>query len=211
MGAGHGRLLRQFLTEGVVLSMGGALLGTLFALGSLNLLQAAGPGDLPRLSEVRLDATVLGFTTLIAIATGIFFGLAPTRHVATRDLARSLRDGGTRSTSSAGQRRLRSLLVVSETALALILAVGAGLMIRSFGALTAVEPGFEPEGLLTWQIFLPSATYPDAEDQLQFQDLVMEQLAAEPGVTAVAAMSGLPPMRRLNANDTEFENFVVTD
>jgi len=211
MGAGHGRLLRQFLTEGIVLSVAGALVGTGLALISLDLLRSAGPGDLPRLSEVRLDATVLGFTTLVAIATGIFFGLAPTRHVSTSALASSLRDGGTRSTSSAGQRRLRSLLVVSETALALILAVGAGLMIRSFGALTAVEPGFDPDGLLTYQIFLPQAGYPNAEDQLEFQRRVIDELAAEPGVAGVAAMSGLPPARRLNANDTEFENFVQTD
>ena len=211
MGAGHGRLLRQFLTEGVVLSVAGALLGTLLAFGSLELLRAASPGDLPRISEVDLDATVLGFTTLIAIATGVFFGLAPTRHVATSQLANALREGGTRSTSSAGQRRLRSLLVVSETALALILAVGAGLMIRSFGALNAVEPGFDIDGLLTYEIYLPPATYPSLEDQLQFQARVIEELSSEPGVTAVAAMSGLPPMRRLNANDTEFENFVQTE
>jgi len=210
MGAGHGRLMRQFLTEGVVLSLAGAGLGILLALGSLSLLQAASPGDLPRLSEVKLDGTVLLFTTLIAIATGVFFGLAPTRHVATSDLAKSLRDGGTRSTASAGQRRLRSLLVVSETALALMLAVGAGLMIRSFGALNAVEPGFEPEGLLTFQVFLPAANYPDATAQLEFQDRIFEQLSAEPGVTGVASMSGLPPVRRMNANDTQFEGFVQT-
>jgi putative ABC transport system permease protein len=210
MGAGHGRLLRQFLTEGVVLSTLGALLGTLLAVVSLDLLRAASPGDLPRLSEVRLDGTVLLFTTAIAIATGIFFGLAPTRHVATTDLASSLRDGGTRSTSSSGQRRLRSLLVITETALALMLAVGAGLMIRSFGALNAVEPGFEPAGLLTYQLYLPSAAYPNVEDQLEFQRQVVEQLAAEPGVTSVAVMSGLPPARPLNANDTEFEGYVRT-
>ena len=210
MGAGHGRLLRQFLTEGVVLSLAGAGLGTLLAIGSLDLLQAASPGDLPRLAEVRLDSTVLIFTTLIAIATGVFFGLAPTRHVATSDLAKSLREGGTRSTSSASQRRLRSLLVVSETALALILTVGAGLMIRSFGALNAVEPGFDPEGLLTFEIFLPSATYPDVPAQLEFHQRIMDELAAEPGVTNVAAMSGLPPVRPLNANDTQFEGYVQT-
>jgi len=211
IGAGHGRLLRQFLTEGVVLSAAGALLGTLLALGSLELLRAASPGDLPRISEVSLDATVLGFTTLIAIATGVFFGLAPTRHVATSQLGSALREGGTRSTSSSGQRRLRSLLVISETALALILAVGAGLMVRSFGALNAVEPGFEVDGLLTYELYLPSAGYPGLEDQLQFQTRVLEELSSEPGVTGVAAMSGLPPMRRLNANDTEFENFVQTE
>jgi putative ABC transport system permease protein len=210
MGAGHGRLLRQFLTEGIVLSMMGALLGTALAYGSLQLLRAASPGDLPRLSQVDLDGTVLLVTTLIAIATGVFFGLAPTRHVATSQLAGALREGGTRSTSSAGQRRLRSLLVVTETALALILAVGAGLMIRSFGALNSVEPGFDPQGLVTFQIYLPSSGYPDGQAQLAFQTRLMEELEGEPGVTAVTSMSGLPPVRRLNANDTEFEGFVQT-
>ena len=208
MGAGHGRLLRQFLTEGVVLSLAGAVLGIVFAKFSLDLLQAAGPGDLPRLSEIQLDGTVLLFTTGIAIATGVFFGLAPTRHMATAELASSLREGGTRSTSSAGQSRLRSLLVASETALALMLAVGAGLMIRSFEALNSVEPGFEAERLLTFQLFLPSSTYPTPVEQLDFQDRLIAKLSSEPGVTAVAAMSGLPPMRPLNANDTQFEGII---
>jgi len=211
MGAGHGRLLRQFLTEGLVLSLAGAAVGTGLAVLSLDLLQAASPGDLPRLSEVELDGTVLAFTTALAVLTGVFFGLAPTRHVATSDLAGSLRDGGTRSTSSSGQRRLRSLLVVSETALAMILAVGAGLMIRSFSELNAVEPGFEPEGRLTFQVYLPATDYPDGEAQLAFQTELIERLSSEPGVSGVAAMSGLPPVRRLNANDTEFEGFVSTE
>ena len=205
LGAGQGRLLRQFLTEGVVLSLAGAGLGIVLAMVGLDLLQSASPGDLPRLSEVRLDGTVLLFTTAIAIATGLFFGLAPTRHISSDALATSLRDGGTRSTSSAGQRRLRSLLVVGETALALVLAVGAGLMIRSFEALNAVEPGFDPDGLITFQLFLPGANYPDAAAQLGFQDRLSAQLSAQPGVTGVAAMSGLPPVRPLNANDTQFE------
>ena len=205
MGAGRGRLLRQFLTEGVVLSVAGGALGIGLAAFSLKTLQSASPGDLPRLAEIDLDGTVLLFTTGIAIATGVIFGLAPARHVSTKGLANSLRDGGTRSTSSVGQGRLRSLLVISETALALILAVGAGLMIRSFGALTAVEPGFEPEGLLTFEVFLPDGSYPDAAAHLGFQDRLLADLGAQPGVTAVAAMSGLPPMRRLDANTTQFE------
>jgi len=210
MGAGHGRLLRQFLTEGLVLSLVGAALGTALAILSLDLLQAASPGDLPRLSEIELDGTVLAFTTVIAILTGVFFGLAPTRHVATSDLAGSLRDGGTRSTSSAGQRRLRSLLVISETAMALILAVGAGLMIRSFSELSQVEPGFEAEGRLTFQVYLPASDYPDGPSQLAFQEELVERLSAEPGVTGAAAMSGLPPAQRLSANDTEFESYEPT-
>lgn len=211
MGAGHGRLLRQFLTEGVVLSVLGALLGTVLAMGGLRLLKATSPGDIPRLSEVALDGQVLLFTTLIAVATGIVFGLAPTRHVATTNLAGSLRDGGTRTTSSSGQRRLRSILVISETALALILAVGAGLMLRSFGELASVEPGFDPDGLLTFEVYLPPSSYPETPAIFEFQERVLDELAAEPGVTTVAAMSGLPPSRRMSANDTEFENFVQTE
>jgi predicted permease len=210
MGAGHGRLLRQFLTEGVVLSAAGAVLGIGLAWLSLDLLQAAGPGDLPRLAEIRLDGTVLLFTSGIAIATGIFFGLAPTRHITIGALGNALREGGTRSTSSAGQRRLRSLLVVSETALALILAVGAGLMIRSFGALNSVEPGFEPDGLLTFQVSLPNANYPDSESRLEFQRNILASLSSSPSATHVAAMSGLPPVRSLDANDTQFEGIVQT-
>jgi putative ABC transport system permease protein len=210
LGAGRGRLLRQFLTEGVVLSLAGGALGVGLAGLSLMLLKAASPGDLPRLTEIHLDGTVLLFTTGIALATGVIFGLAPARHVSARGLGMALRDGGTRSTSSVGQGRLRSLLVISETALALILAVGAGLMIRSFGALTAVEPGFEPEGLLTFQVFLPNNSYPDAASLQGFQDRLLTQLAAQPGVTGVAAMSGLPPMRPLDANDTQFEGIAPT-
>jgi putative ABC transport system permease protein len=210
MGAGRGRLLRQFLTEGIVLSLAGGVLGIGLAALSIKLLQSASPGDLPRLGEIRLDRTMLLFTTGIAMATGVVFGLAPTRHVSARGLATALRDGGTRSTSSVGQGRLRSLLVISETALALILAVGAGLMIRSFGALTAVEPGFQPEGLLTFQLFLPPNSYPDLPTQIGFQNRILADLAAQPGVTGVAAMSGLPPLRPLNANDTQFEGIERT-
>jgi len=210
MGAGRGRLLRQFLTEGVVLSLAGAVLGVGVAFLSLELLQAASPGDLPRLNEIHIDGIVLLFTAGIAVLTGVVFGLAPTRHLSVGALATALRDGGTRATSSAGRGRLRSLLVVSEMALALILAVGAGLMIRSFDALNSVEPGFESEGLLTFQLFLPQAQYPDAAAQLGFQDRLMARLGSEPGVVSVAAMSGLPPTRPLNANDTQFEGILQT-
>ena len=210
LGAGRGRLMRQFLTEGLVLSLAGAAVGVGFAYLSLNLLQAASPGDLPRLAEIELDGTVLLFTAGIAVATGLFFGLAPTRHISAGALANSLRDGGTRSTSTTGQRSLRSLLVVTETALALILAVGAGLMLRSMDALTAVEPGFEADELVTFQLYLPNSNYPDAAAQIGFQDRLLERLSTQPGVTGVAAMSGLPPLRPFNANDTQFEGMVQT-
>jgi putative ABC transport system permease protein len=205
MGAGRGRLLRQFLTEGVVLALVGGVLGVAMAWASLELLRAVGPGELPRLGEVRLDGTVLWFTAGIAVFTGVLFGLAPARYLSGSAMAGTLRDGGTRTTAGGGRVRLRSLLVVSEVALALILTLGSGLLIRSFSELTAVDPGFDADGVLTFQLYLPATAYPDPADGPAFHDRLRERLAALPGVISVAAMSGLPPMRDLNANDTEFE------
>ena len=209
MGAGRGRMLRQFLIEGVVLSSLGALVGVAVAWLSLEALRAASPGGIPRLREIDLDATVLAFTTGIALLTGVGFGLAPARHVM-GGVGGTLRDGGVRSTAGSARARLRSLLVVSEIALALVLAVGSGLMIRSFQALTDVDPGFEPEGLLTFQLFLPAGGYPEGTDVLAFDERLRRELAALPGVRGVAAMTGLPPLRDLNANDTQFEGIEPT-
>lgn len=205
LGAGRGRLLRQFLTEGVVLAGLGTLLGLGVAWGSLRLLRVLGPGELPRLQEVDLDPVVLLFTVGIAVFTGVLFGLAPARYLSMGGAASTLRDGGTRSTSAGGRVRLRSLLVISEVALALILTLGSGLLIRSFAELTSVDPGFEADGLLTFELYLPAESYPAAMDGAAFHDRLQERLAALPGVQGVASMDGLPPMRDLNANDTEFE------
>jgi predicted permease len=205
MGAGRPRLLRQFLTEGVVLAAVGGVIGITLAWVSLEVLRSVGPGELPRLGEVGLDGTVLWFTAGIAVFTGVLFGLAPARYLTGGAMAGTLRDGGTRTTAGGSRVRLRSLLVVSEVALALILTLGSGLLIRSFSELTAVDPGFDEDGLLTFQLYLPPASYPAAADAPAFHDRLAEALGALPGVTGVAAMSGLPPMRDLNANDTEFE------
>ena len=208
MGAGRARLLRQFLTEGMVLALLGGALGVGVSWLSLEALRALSPGDLPRVREVTLDGTVLLFTTGIAILTGILFGLAPARHLGAGAVGGTLRDGGQRTTAAAGRSRLRSLLVISEVALALILAMGSGLMIRSFRALTDVDPGFDPEGLLTFQLFLPATAYPASQDVVGFHERLAAELEGLPGVQGVAAMSGLPPVRDLNANDTEFEGYV---
>lgn len=205
LGAGRGRLLRQFLTEGVVLAGLGTLLGLGVAWGSLRLLRVMGPGELPRLAEVDLDGTVLLFTVAIALFTGVLFGLAPARYLSGRGTAGTLRDGGVRTTSGGGSVRLRSLLVVSEVALALVLTLGSGLLIRSFAELTSVDPGFEAEGLLTFELYLPEEAYPEPADAPAFHDRLRDRLGALPGIVSVASMDGLPPMRDLNANDTEFE------
>jgi predicted permease len=205
MGAGRLRLLRQLLTEGLLLSVLGSAVGLLMAWLSLEGLRAMAPGDIPRLAEISLDGRVLFFTTAVALATGAIFGLAPIRHVTRSSPSGGLSEGGQRATAGGARVRLRTLLVTSEMALALMLAVGAGLLVRSFQALTSVDPGFESEGLLTFQLALPTAEYPQVTEVVAFHDRLRDDLSALPGVQQAATMTGLPPMRDLNANDTEFD------
>ena len=209
LGAGRGRLMRQFLTEGVVLSVAGAVVGLAIAWVSLQVLKAASPGDVPRLAEIDLDGTVLAVTSGIAIAVGVFFGFAPARHILFGALSGALKDGGVRTTDTAGKRGLRSLLVVSEMALALVLAVGAGLMLRSFESLTSVDPGFETDGLLTFQVYLPPGAYPGGPEIEAFFDQLEESMEARPEFESVAFTSSLPPQQPLSANTTEIEAVVV--
>jgi putative ABC transport system permease protein len=212
MGAGRARLIGQFLVEGVVLSVTGGLVGLGLAWLSLRGLRIVGSADLPRLREITLDARVLLVTATVAVLTGILFGLAPARHaVRSSATGGKLRDGDSRSTGGWGRTRLRSLLVVSEVALAMMLAVGAGLMIRSFQQLTSVDPGFDARGVLTFQVYLPTARYGEEADVMAFHRRMEEELAAIPGVTNVAAMVGLPPLRDLDANDTDFEHIETGD
>ncbi|HEX6306856.1 MAG TPA: ABC transporter permease [Longimicrobiales bacterium] len=211
LGAGRGRLVRQFLTEGVVLSLIGGVLGLVLGYAGVRVLLATNPRGIPRALEIGLDANVLLFTLAVAIATGLLFGLAPALHLTRRSVTQSLRDGTGRTTASGARQQVRRLLVVSEVALAVVLVVGSGLMLRSFAELQKVDPGFEPDGLLSFQLFLPAAIYPDPTDQAAFFERLLERLRAIPGVTAAAAMSGLPPRRDVNANDTEFEGFVPTE
>ena len=206
MGAGRNRLVRQFLTEGVVLALAGGVLGLLLGHAGVRLLLATSPESIPRADEIAVDPRVLLFTLLVAVGTGLLFGLAPLMHIRHARLSSSLREGGQRTTAGAGRQALRRVLVAAELALAVVLLVGAGLMLRSFEALQKVNPGFQPEGLVSFQLFLPSATYPEAADQAGFFQRLFQRLEGLPGVTSVAAMQGLPPRRDVNANDTEFEN-----
>jgi putative ABC transport system permease protein len=210
LGAGRGRLVRQFLTEGLVLSLAGGALGLLLGHVGVRLLLATNPRGVPRAVEVGLDGNVLLFTFLVAILTGVFFGLAPALHLTRRTVTQSLRDGTGRTTASAARNRVRRLLVVSEVALAVVLVVGSGLMLRSFAELQKVDPGFDPDGLLSFQLFLPAATYPEPTDQAAFLARLVDRLETLPGVTSASAMSGLPPRRDVNANDTEFEGLAQT-
>ncbi len=205
LGAGRGRLIRQFLTESLLLSVLGGAAGLLLGTWGLRALLATSPDSLPRVGDIRLDASVLAVTLGLSLLTGVLFELTPLLHMTARNLATSLRDGGGRSTSGSAKMRLRSVLVAAEIALAVVLVIGAGLMLRSFSSLQQVDPGFDPEGLLTFRLFLPPSSYPDGFAQQAFFDGLLEDIGNIGGVTSVTAMSGLPPQRRVNANDMEFE------
>jgi putative ABC transport system permease protein len=209
LGAGTAQLIRQFTTEGFLLSLGGAALGLMFAMAGLKMMVAAGKASIPRASEVSIDPTVLAVTIAVSLLTALFFGLAPLAQMSGGTLHDALKAAGGRGAAgSVASNRFRSVLVSSELALALVLLIGTGLMIRAFWKLSEVNPGFRPEGVLTVRVNLPAATYPTAANQSRFWQAVQEKIGAIPGTTSATAMSGLPPERPIDANDTEIENFM---
>ena len=192
LGSSRGALVRQFLSEGLLLSLLGAALGLLLAFAATRLL-AAHPGTIPRLDQVRLDGSVLLFTLALVAATGVVFGLVPVFHSTRRNLRDPLQEGG-RTPAGAGSagQRARTLLVVAEIGLAVTVLVGAGLMIRSFGRLLDVDPGFRTEGLLTARFSLTRTRYPEDAQVVTFQRRLLQQAAALPGVERAAVASELP-------------------
>jgi len=208
LGAGIGQLIRQFTIEGLLLSLSGAALGLLLAMAGLKMMIAAGKASIPRADEVTVDPTVLAVTIVVSILTALFFGLAPLAQITGGTLHDALKaNAGRGAAGSVASSRFRSILVSSELALALVLLIGTGLMIRAFWKLTEVNPGFRPESLLTLRVNLPGVVYPTTANQSRFWHAVEERLAAIPGVTSASAMYGLPPERPINANDTDIENF----
>ena len=205
LGAGRGRLFRQFITEGIVLSVAGGALGLFLAWAGLRALLIANPDSIPRSAEIGLDANVLVFTLILAIATGIVFGLAPLLHLGQGSMSLALKEGGTRTTSNATRNNVRRGLVVAEVALAVMLVVGSGLMLRSFWNLMNVDAGFKRNDLITFGLVQSSAKYPEMQRRASFFGDVIAKVQGLPGVTAAAAMTGLPPQRQVNANDTDFE------
>jgi putative ABC transport system permease protein len=194
LGAGRGRLIRQLLTESLLLSLVGGILGVIFAAWAVDALVALSPASLPRVAEVALDGRVLAFTAAVALATGVAFGVVPALSASRPDLNDALKDG-TRGSSS-GRGRLRKALVVAEVALSLVLLVGAGLMVRSFIRLRDVDPGFRPDHALTLSVSLPVAdsvvTEADRERFLRFYTLTNQRLARLPGVVAVGGCNIMP-------------------
>ena len=194
LGAGRARLIRQFLTECLVLALTGGLLGLSLAYAGMGALRRWLPADLPRLDEIAIDRRVLLFTLGAALVSAVVFGLAPTVQASRTTLWASLREGAAGTGEGGGAKRLRGLLVVGETALSFVLLVGAGLLVKSFVRLQEVPLGFEPARVLTAGMSLPRAQYVEPGQWLGFYTSLVERLKAEPGVEDVAAALPLPLM-----------------
>ena len=192
LGAGRGQIVRQFLVESLVLGLSGGVAGLGLAFGGVRLLIWMGPENLPRLTDISLDPTVLAFTLGISLLSGVLFGLFPVFRLGGLDLVSSLKEGGRGGSVGTARNRARNTLVVAQMALALVLLVGSGLMIRSFQALRNVDPGFSnPEEVLTFRIRIPSIEVEDhGEVVLAFEDM-WRRLQAIPGVTSVGAVGRL--------------------
>jgi len=192
LGAGRGRLGRQLMAESLVLAFIGALVGVLVAQLGIGVLTAFGPSDLPRLDEVRMDGGVLLFTLVSTVITGLVFGSAPVLWLARTDIQAELQEGSRSTTAGSAREKLRSLLVVTEIALATMLVIGAGLLTRSFSELIDTDPGFNSTSLLTFQVELPSGEYGELPRVADYHATLTERLGAIPGVRSVAGTASLP-------------------
>jgi Acidobacterial duplicated orphan permease len=191
LGAGRGRIVRQMLTESILLSAIGGSLGLLLSFWLIELLISISPADSPRFSEANLDYRVLAFTLAISVFTGVIFGLVPALQASKLDMNGSLKEGG-RTGESYRHTKGRSLLLIGEVALSLILLVGAGLLIKSFMRLQEVKPGFNPERVLIASLSLPGAKYKEDQQRVDFYRTLTERLSALPGVKTVGAGVNLP-------------------
>ncbi len=203
LGASRGRLFRQAMTEGVLLSLGGGLLGLWVAAAGLPALVRAYPDILPRTGGVHIDLPVLLFALAVSVATGVLFGLAPVAHRWAHDLGTALKEGGDRG-AGAARHFVRRTLVAVEVALAVMLVVGAGLLVRTVYNLTRVDDGFDRSRLATFSLSLPTATS-EPDTRAQTYGLLLDRLRAEPGVEAATAMSGLPLLRAAGFADLNIE------
>ncbi len=191
LGAGRWRVLRQLLTESVLLSLLGGVLGLLLAFGGVHLFAQLGGESLPRADELVVDSRALGFSLLISLATGLVFGLAPALHLVRPDLSNALRQGG-RATGAGSGNGLRGGLIVAEVALALMLLAGAGLLVQTLFRLHAVPTGFDPHGVLAMDLSLDAKRHPAGDRRAAFLRQVIERLETVPGVEAAGAATTLP-------------------
>ena len=199
LGARRWRLIRQFLTESVLLSTLGGLVGLAIAYGGLVLLKAFIPENISQAREISIDLKVLGFTFLVSVATGLIFGLAPAIQAARFNQIETLKEGGRDAATGGGGKRLRGLLVTAEVAISLVLLIGAGLLINSFLRLRNVDPGFRADNLLTMRIVLPKPRYEQFERRSAFYTDLVQRIQSLAGVRSAAVTTNLPLYRQGNS------------
>lgn len=199
LGAGRGRIVRQLVTESLVLALVGGVVGFGLGVAGTSLLVHWAPPDIPRLDRVGIDGTIFAFSLGLALVTGVFFGLVPALQASRRDVRTRLQTEGRGSAGRFGSVRLRRVLVVSELAVAIVLLVGAGLLLRSFAKLQRVDPGFRAAGLTAFTVTLPESRYERLADQRIFVERALEDLRAIPGIERAASSFGLP------LTDTRFQ------
>ncbi|MCA1591412.1 MAG: ABC transporter permease [Acidobacteria bacterium] len=203
LGASRLRLVRQFLTESVLLAGVGGVLGLLLAVWGVDALKAVLPSDVPRLEEIGVDASALGFTLLVSLSVGVLLGLAPALQRTRPDVAEVLKEGSQSVAGGLRRNRVRAALVIAEVALALMLLTGAGLMLRSFWQLREVSLGLDPENVLTMKLTLPAQKYEDASRQTAFSEQLLQRVMTMSGVASAAITTSLP------LSDTSMTDFVV--
>ena len=199
LGAARGRIMRQLLTESLLLSLVGGGAGLLLANWLSTAIRALAVGQIPRAESIAVDGRVLIFTLVVSALTGLIFGFAPAVQASRSDVSSALKDGTRGTTGSSGQR-LRGALVVTEVAMSLVLLIGAGLVIKSFWRLQQVDPGFDSQNLLSVEVTLPAAKYPESHQRTAFFQQALEKLSALPGVTAVSVINSPPLCGRRNIN-----------
>ncbi len=192
LGAGPGRIIRQLLTESLLLALTAGVVGSLMAVWGLDLLLSVDPASLPRLQEMRMDARVLGFTMIVSLASTLIFGLVPALRSCKPDLNEGLKEGGRTGTVSSRWKGIPSLFVVAQVSLSLVLMVGTGLLIKSFLRLSAVDPGFASRNLLTFGIDLPASRYQESPQVVSFYQRFFDRLETIPGIQSAGGVTMLP-------------------
>ncbi len=192
LGASRGRIVRQLLTESVLLAIAGGALGLLLAVWGVEVLVKLDPDSLPRIEDITIAPRVLGFTALVTLVTAVIFGLAPALQTSKVNLNNTLKEGGRQSGGGAGLYRLRGALVVAEVALSLVLLVGAGLLVKSFRQLMDVDAGFDARNVMTMRLRLPDAKYAELSQSTGFLKEVMRRVSTLPNVEQVSVGSGFP-------------------
>jgi len=211
IGAGRSRVLRQLLTESVILSLAGGALGLLIAVWGTKLFANLPMVHIPRLKMVQVDLRVLGFTLGVSLLTGLLFGLAPAFHSLRFDLFRSLKEGGRNATEGTGHARLRNLLVVFEVSLSVVLLIGASLLLESMVHVLRVSPGFEPKGVLSFNIDLPDVRYGKPEQSILFYKQLLERVRALPGVKSASGVLPLPLSNETMRTTFEIEGIPMAE